>query len=168
MEVPMRKRVRSNPWFAVLLACCAVALTACAGAGPVRRISEPAANLQQLTVQADGSWSVEVRIDNFSSVPMRFERIDLAMTIAGQPAAALQATPSLMIGPESADVVTVRAMPPSGAKLAVADALSRGRPIDYHLEGTLTAAPENGGARDYRINRDNALSPAPGITGVLR
>ncbi len=164
----MRKRVRSVPRFASVLACCTLLLAACAGAGPVRRLSEPAANLQQLTVQADGAWTVEVRIDNFSSVPMRFERVDLAMTIAGQPPVALQASPALTIGPESADVVTVRAMPPAGAKLAVADALARGRAIDYHLEGTLTAAPERGGTRDYRIKRDNALSPAPGITGVLR
>ncbi|TAK37896.1 MAG: hypothetical protein EPO30_08290 [Lysobacteraceae bacterium] len=164
----MRKRVRFDPSLAAVLLLTAATLAGCAGGGPVRRVSEPAANLQQLAVQADGSWAVEVRIDNFSSVPMRFERVDLAMTIAGQPPVALQASPSLQIGPESADVVTVRAMPPSGAKLAVADALSRNRAIDYHLEGTLGAAPENGSVRDYRIKRDNALSPAPGITGVLR
>ena len=143
-------------------------LAGCAGGGPVRRVSEPAANLQQLTVQADGSWMVEVRIDNFSSVPMRFERIDLAMTMAGQAATSLQAAPALTIGPESADVVTVRVMPSAGAKIAVADALSRSRAIDYHLEGTLVAAAENGSERNYKVERDNALSPAPGITGVLR
>ena len=143
-------------------------LLAACGSGPVRRVSDPAANIQQLTVQADGSWSVEVRIDNFSSVPMRFERLDLQLALAGQEAARLQATPGLSIGPESADVVTVQALPPAGAKLAIADALARGRAIDYHLEGTLVAAPEKGGADDYEIKRDNALSPVPGIAGVLR
>jgi len=54
--------------------------------GPVRRVSEPAINIQQLTVRADGSWSVDLRIDNFSSVPMRFDHASLAMTIGGQAA----------------------------------------------------------------------------------
>lgn len=157
-----------NPARATLWLLGVAALAACAGGGPVRRVSEPAANLQQLAVQADGSWSVEVRIDNFSSVPMRFDRIDLAMTLEGQPAVALDAEPALTIGPESADVVTVRAMPPAGARIAIADALSARRAIDYHLEGTLAAAPENGRERDYKVERDNALSPVPGVAGVLR
>ena len=146
----------------------ALALLAACGSGQIRRVSEPAANIQQLTVQADGSWLVEVRIDNFSSVPMRFERLDLGLALQGQDAASLQATPALSIGPESADVVSVRTTPPAGARIAIADALSRGRAIDYHLAGTLEAAPEGGGTRTYKISRDNALSPVPGIAGVLR
>ena len=164
----MRKQPSPRFLPATALVALALLLAACAGGGPVRRVSEPAANVQQLTVQADGSWLVDVRIDNFSSVPMRFERVDLAMTIAGQAATSLQASPSLTIGPESADVASIRAMPPAGAKIAVADALSRRRAIDYHLEGTLTAAPERGGSRGYKVERDNALSPVPGITGVMR
>ena len=130
--------------------------------------SDPAANIQQLTVQADGSWSVEVRIDNFSSVPMRFDRVDLALALAGQEAASLRATPGLSIGPESADVVTVHTLPPAGARIAIADTLARGRSIHYHLQGTLVAAPEKGGTKEYEVERDNALSPVPGVTGVLR
>ena len=34
-------------------------LAACAS-GPSRRVSEPAANIQQLTVRADGSWSLDL------------------------------------------------------------------------------------------------------------
>jgi len=164
MALQRRFHARSIPAWLCMLSL----LAGCAGGGPVRRVSEPAANLQQLTVQADGSWLVEVRIDNFSSVPMRFERVDLAVALAGQPPTPLQATPALTIGPESADVVEIRAQPSAGAKVAVADALARRRSVDYHLEGTLTAAPEDRSARDYDVERDNALSPVPGITGVLR
>lgn len=142
-------------------------LGACAG-GPVRRVSEPAANVQQLTVHADGNWSVDLRIDNFSSVPMRFDVVALRMTLDGQPAVALRATPALSIGPESADVVTVRAAPDAPARIAIADALARGRSIGYRLEGTIDAAAENGGGRSYEVKRDSALSPVPGLAGVLR
>ena len=84
---------------AIAMACL---LAACAS-GPSRRVSDPAANIQQLTVRADGSWSSDLRIDNFSNVPMHFAALSLAMTVDGAPAGTLQATPALVIGPESAD-----------------------------------------------------------------
>jgi hypothetical protein len=143
-------------------------LGACSSGGPVRRVSEPSANIQQLSVRADGSWSVDLRIDNFSSVPMRFDSISLVMTIAGEQAGTLQGQPALSIGPETADVATLALVPAPGARIAIADALARGRSIDYHLQGSLVAAPENGGARTYQVKRDNALSPVPGLAGVLR
>jgi hypothetical protein len=143
-------------------------LGACSSGGPVRRVSEPAANIQQLSVRADGSWSVDLRIDNFSSVPMRFDSISLVMTISGEQAGTLQGQPALSIGPETADVATLALVPAAGAKIAIADALARGRSINYHLQGNLVATPENGGARTWQVKRDNALSPVPGLPGVLR
>ena len=136
--------------------------------GPVRRVSEPAANIQQLTVRADGSWSLELRIDNFSTVPMRFEALSLAMTIGGQSAGTLKTTPGLSIGPESADVATLAFVPLPAAKIVVADALARNAAVNYALDGTLDAAPQKGSVHSYKLKRDNALSPVPGVAGVLR
>jgi len=144
-----------------------IALSAC-GSGPVRRVSEPTANIQQLTVRADGSWSVDLRIENFSSIPMRFDGIALALAVGGEAAGTLQAQPALSIGPESADVATMALQPSPQARIAIADALSRGRSIGYTLDGTLVAAPENAGARTFKLKRDNALNPVPGLAGVLR
>ena len=146
--------------FCVLLAACST--------GPVRRVSEPSANIQQLTVRADGSWAVDLRIDNFSSVPMRFDAVALKLGVGGEEAGTLQASPALTIGPESADVASLTMTPTAAAKIVVADALARGRNLDYSLAGTLTAAPEDGRARSYDLDRRNALSPVPGLTGVLR
>lgn len=143
-------------------------LLAGCSSGPVRRVSPPAVNIQQLTVRADGSWSVDVRINNFSSVPMRFERATLAMTLGGQAAGTLQGSVGLSIGPESADVATLALAPASAAKIAIADALARGGSVDYALEGTLDAAPEDGRVRSYDVKRKNTLSAVPGLTGVLR
>ncbi|MEO6139006.1 MAG: hypothetical protein ABIP11_10160 [Luteimonas sp.] len=148
------------PFVALLIVACST--------GPVRRVSEPAANIQQLTVRADGSWSLELRIDNFSTVPMRFETLSLAMTISGQSAGTLQAKPGLSIGPESADVATVGFVPLSAAKIVIADALARNASVNYTLEGTLDAAPQKGSVHSYKLKRENALSPVPGVAGVLR
>ena len=142
----------------------------CAGcsSGPVRRVSEPAANIQQLTVHADGSWSIDLRINNFSTVTMRFDNVNLMMTVGGESAGTMQGRPLLSIGPESADVATLAFTPSASAKIVIADALARASSVDYKLEGTLDAAPENGSVHSYKIKRSNALSPVPGLAGVLR
>ena len=36
------------------------------------------------------------------------------------------------------------------------------------IEVTVTATPDRGNARSYKLDRDNALSPVPGLPGVLR
>ena len=154
---------------ALFLAFACLAIAACAGGGPVRRVSEPAASIQQLTVRADGSWSVELRINNYSTVPMRFETVSLAVTVGGEAAGTLQGAPALTIGPESADVATLSLSPSTGARVRIADALSARRSVDYALQGTVTAAATDGGsARNYEIERTSALSPVPGLPGVLR
>lgn len=160
------KRTRPITWLA--LALCAALLASCA-TGPVRRVSEPAARIQQVTVQADGSWDVELRLQNFSSIPMRFDAVELQLTIGGQDAGTLSASPDLLIGPESADVADIGLAPSSAARLAVADALASRRAIDYTLQGAITATPDEGRQRRFEPDpRRSALSPAPGLPGVLR
>ena len=144
-----------------------IALSAC-GSGPVRRVSEPTANIQQLTVRADGSWSVDLRIENFSSIPMRFDSIALGLTIGGESAGTLQAQPALSIGPESADVATIALNPTPQARIVIADTLARSHGIGYTLDGTLAATPDKAGMRTYKLKRDNTLNPVPGLAGVLR
>lgn len=157
-----------KPWTmtAVWLGC--VVLSACAS-GPPRRISEPTASIQQLTVRADGGWSVDLRLQNYSSIPMRFESVGLTLKVEDETAGILQHQPRLSVGPESADVVTIALTPSSTARILLADALASGRGVDYALEGTIDAAPEDrGNARNYEIERDSALNPVPGLPGVLR
>jgi hypothetical protein len=151
----------------IALVALSLIIGACAS-GPPRRVSEPAVNLQQLTVRADGSWSVDVRIDNFSSVPMRFDSLSFALTIGAQPAGTLQAAPALTIGPEAADVATLTLVPSSSARIVVADALARRGSVDYELKGRLAAAADKAGIRNYDVERKNALSTVPGLPGVMR
>jgi hypothetical protein len=151
-----------------LLSIAMIGLLAACGSVPVRRVSEPAARIQQLTVQPNGNWSVELRLENFSSVPMRFDAVDIAVAVADQAAGTLRAQPGVTIGPESADVITVALQPSAGAKLAVADALSGGKSLAYALTGKVDATPDERSQRSFEIKRISALSPAPGLPGVLR
>lgn len=147
----------------------AIALAAGCSSGPARRVSEPAASIQQLSVQADGGWSLSLRLQNYSSIPMRFDAVELQVSVGGQPAGSLLHRPALEIGPESADVVEVAMLPDSGARMLLADALAAGRGVDYALEGTIEAGPaDRTSSRSYRVTRKSALSPTPGLPGVLR
>ena len=150
-----------------LFAALALLLAGCAGS-PVRRISEPAASIQQLTIDANGGWQVRVRLQNYSSIAMRFDSVDVAVTAGGVAAGQLKAQPGLNVLPESADVIDVTLRPSAEARLQVADALATGRSLGYTLTGNLVATPEDGKPRTFRITRDSALSPAPGLPGVLR
>jgi hypothetical protein len=152
---------------AIMVAACLLALSGCA-TGPARRVSEPTASIQQLTVGADGRWTVALRLQNFSNVPMRFERITMTLRAGAEVAGELQASPALTVGPESADVANVTFMPNAAARIVIADTLADRRSLDYSLEGTISAAAEDHKARDYRIKRNSALSPVPGLPGVMR
>ena len=151
-------------WFAVMAA---LLLGACSH-GQVRRVSEPSAQIQQLTVRADGRWVVELRIENFSSIPMQFDSVDLALNVGGNDAGRVTAQPSMSIGPESADVVTTVLAPQAAGKLAVADALAAGRSISYTLIGTVAATPDEAHQRSFEVKHSSQLSPAPGLPGVMR
>ena len=153
--------------WALSLFLCAL-LAACSG-GPVRRVSEPAASIQQLTVNADGSWSVDLRLQNYSSIPMRFTSADLAITVGDQAAGKLQAAPQLSVGPESADVATLPFKPSAEARMAIANALAGRQPLGYTLKGKLEAVPEKASKpRSFDIDARNTLNPVPGLDGVLR
>lgn len=162
----MKSGWHAVPW---LLVASLVALLAACSSGVPRRVSEPAASIQQLTVQADGRWSIELRLQNYSSIPMRFENVSFDFKVGDESAGTLATQPALTIGPESADVVTVAFDPSANARLLLAGMLADGRGIGYRLEGTVSAAPaDRGKVRDYKTKRDSQLSPVPGLPGVLR
>lgn len=158
--------MRFRPQY-VLTAVFSLALAACGG-GMVKRVSEPAAGIQQLTVANDGSWDVELRLRNYSSMPMRFDDVSLRIKVGDEDAGTLNAAPGLSIGPESADVIKVRLQPASPARIVVADALAGGRSLFYELEGTVKATPEEKKQRSFEVKARNTLNQAPGLPGVLR
>ena len=144
------------------------ALLAGCGDGMVRRVSDPAVSVPQLTLKADGQWAVDLRLQNYSSIPMRFDTVEVDVQVGEQEAGKLRASPGLSVGPESADVVTVAFSPTSAGRIAVADALASRRTLPYTLKGSAGATPEEAKQRTFDIDTRNTLNPVPGLDGVLR
>lgn len=150
-----------------LLVLAASMLAGCAS-GPIKRVSEPTASIQQLRVGTDGKWTVDLRLQNFSNVPMRFDRVALTLRTGEETAGELKASPALTVGPESVDTVSLELTPSAPARLLIAGTLADRRSLSYRLQGTVTAAAEDRKSREYDIKRDSALSPVPGLPGVMR
>ncbi|MCC7632933.1 LEA type 2 family protein [Stenotrophomonas rhizophila] len=150
-----------------LVAGSALALAAC-NTGVVKRVSPPAASVQQLTVRADGGWDVALRLQNFSSMPMRFDEVKLTLKVGDEDAGTLATQPALSIGGVSADVITLQLQPSSGARLLIADALASNRTLGYALKGTVSATPQEKKQRSFDIDSRSTLNQAPGLPGVLR
>lgn len=143
-------------------------LLAACSSGPVRRVSEPTASLQQLTVRSDGQWDVQLRLQNYSSIAMRFDKATLDIRFDNGPAAKLEVQPGLDIGPESADVVSATLAPLPAGRARIASALADGHGLAYTLSGSLAATPQDGKQKSWDIKRESALSPVPGLPGALR
>ena len=142
-----------------------LALLAACSSGPKKRINPPRASIQQLAVQADGSWQLSVRLQNFSSVSTAFSSVDAKLVIGGQDAGRVILQPGISVGPESADVVVARLTPTLGAKLVVASAIASSQSTAYSLTGTIVTSEPKG---NYSFNYDSTLNPAPGLNGVMR
>ncbi len=119
-------------------------------------------------MRADGSWTVALRLQNFSSMPMTFDNVSLQLKVSDEDAGQLQLQPALSIGGVSADVVNVDLKPSSGARLVMADALAGNRTLGYSLKGTVSATPQEKKQRTFEIDSHSTLNQAPGLPGVLR
>jgi len=142
----------------------ATVLAGCAG-GPPKRVFPPQASVQELQVQADGNWVVKIRIRSFSTVPMRFSRLQGTLSVGGHEAGRFDFNPALTVGPGSAEIIEHRMAPSPAARDAVVAALAGRQGLRYQLAGRLaTSDPGTDDAFDY----PSRLDPVPGLEGVLR
>ena len=142
----------------VAVAMLALTLAACGGGGIVKRINPPVASVQQLRAAPDGTWTLMLRINNFSTVPMTFERVDASLSIAGGASVPVVTTLAFDIPGQSAEVVqvSVRGNAP----------IEPSRSFAYHLAGTITTGEPDDKVFDFE--KDSRLEPVPGIPGEFR
>lgn len=132
-------------------------LSAC-GSGPVKRVSPPTASIQELSIQADGSWKLLVRVQNFSNVPMTFSTMRAALEVNGVEVGSLDTALDLDVPFESADVIALTMTPSPGTNLAEAN-------LAYRLHGNIESSDPPG---NFKFERKSQLSPAPGLPGTWR
>ena len=142
----------------------ALALAACGG-GPKKRVFPPEARLQELQRLDDGGLRLQLRLHNYSNVPMRFERVDLELRLDDAAAGRIALTPALQVAASSVEIVEARLAPPPAVLQAVDAALADGRPLRYRLAGTLATEAPRG---HYDLEFASTLDRVPGLDRVLR
>ena len=147
---------------AALLVLAGLLLTGCFG-GERINIFPPRASIQQLTMQADGSWKLQLRLQNFSNITMTVATADAKIEIAGNIAGSVSTAPNVRIGPESAEPVEVTLKPASEAAGAFTGPTIGS--VRYKLSGRIVTNDPTG---DYPYAFEGELSPVPGLNGVFR
>jgi len=140
-------------------------VAACGGGtgGLPKRINPPSASVQQMRVLPDGRWELELRVQNYSTVPMTFGTIEAQMQVQEINAGSLYVPVNLEIPGQNADVVHATVSPTSGAREALKAAPGSG--VAYKLTGSIQIT-----APDKRFNFDHAsrLDPVPGVPNTYR
>lgn len=147
------------------LALMLLALLAGCASGPPKRVFPPQATVQEVRVQPDGKWAVQIRLQNFSTVPMRFSRLEATLSVNGEQATRISIDPGLSVGPGSNELVQHVFTPAAGPKAAVDQALANRRAVRYQLTGRIASSEP---ATDHPFDYQSALDPVPGLTGILR
>ncbi len=155
---PRTLRLLALGLLALLLAGC--------GGGPVVRVFPPEARVNEITVLPSGEWQVSLRLQNFSTVPMRMDAIDATLSVNGIAAGTIAVRPGFEVGPFTSDVHAFTLRPTPAASDALVAALASRRALPYAIAGTITSTEPRD--RTWPFDFDSALSPVPGLDGVLR
>ncbi|MEO7062553.1 MAG: hypothetical protein ABI082_02110 [Dokdonella sp.] len=131
-------------------------LTACSSE-PVRKVHPSTASIQQLAVQADGSWKITLRIQNFSTMSMHYSAFDAKFQVAGVDAGQITLTPDLDIVGNSGDVIEATLRP--STKIPVSGNFA------YQLTGTINTSEPRA---QFKIDVSSRLSPVPGVPHTFR
>jgi hypothetical protein len=106
-----------------------------------------------------------LRVQNFSTVPMTFSRLQATLALAGTEATRIDLDPGVTVGPGSNEPVLHVFAPSPAAKAALDAAFAGSRAVRYELTGRIwNSVP--GGEDDVAYR--SALDPVPGLPGVLR
>jgi len=140
----------------LIAAAAAALLLAGCGSGPVKRINPPTASIQQLVVDGSGTWRLTLRIQNFSTVPMVFGRLDATVKVDGTEVGTLALPLGIDVVGNSAEVV--EATLPVSARLPTGD-------FAYELTGHIDVTDPK---KVYPFDRSSRLTPVPGLPGTWR
>lgn len=145
-----------------------VAMSMLSACGMGTKLQPPAASVQQLQVQPNGSWQITVRIQNYSyDTGMHVYALDADLDIAGKRAGHIAVSPALDIPAMNADVAIATITPGADARVALSAA--KGNAIAYELKGSLSAGKGESGKPDhFDLGGKGYLSPVPGVANTWR
>jgi hypothetical protein len=136
------------------------------GDGVRERVFPPTASIQELVQREGGSWTLRLRLQNFSNVGMRMDALQAQLRLAGSDAGGVTLQPGVIVPPQSAEVVETTLVVSAATAAAVRAALDAGRSVPYALEGSIRSSEPR--RRNDEFTFESQLNAVPGLAGVLR
>jgi hypothetical protein len=154
----------------ILFACVMLAATLLLGAcgSAATKLQPPTAGIQQLAVNSDGTWAVQVRFQNYSyDTGMHVYAINANLSLNGAAAGQVTMSPGLDIPQMDADVASVTLRPDAAGIAALAKA-GHGA-VQYELKGTLSVGKgDTGKPQPFKLDGKGYISPVPGVANIWR
>lgn len=141
------------------------ACTATTSTGLIYRINPPGAQLAGLEIDVDGRGMMQLRLANFSTVPMRFAEVSVVLSIDGAAAARIDTAPGIVIPALSNDVIALSVAFEPAAQIRIAERSSGGGTLSYALSGYVRTEEPNG---RFPVDFQSRLNPVPGKPGAFR
>ena len=143
-----------------------IALGVLAACGPpTHPINPPNATIQQLDVLPDGSWKIQIRLENFSDITVRYSTFKASLRVAGVAAGEISLNPQLDIPGENADIVATTLKPDADVRKAFASDVKLPGGVPYELKGTINITTAG---KDFKFEHKSRLLPVPGIANQYR
>ena len=140
------------------------------GCGPLREhVSQPSICVQQLSVTPNGKWDVQLRIQNYNTIPIHIDHMQLQLLVQKNQGTSIAAAPTRTFGAQSIEVVTLSVQPSALEELYMENLLEQRRSISYVLQGTITVHLDKKSQRQiFHLTCKDQLDPSPGLQGVFR
>jgi hypothetical protein len=149
----------------LLLSTLLVLLLAACSDAPKKRVFPPEARLQQVQRLDDGQLRLQLRLHNYSNVPMRLDRLELSLEFGGSAAGRLSLAPAVQVTANSIEIVEATLRPEPEALQRIDEALASGTSLRYRLGGSIVSGEPRA---SYPIEFASALDRVPGLDRVLR
>jgi hypothetical protein len=145
-----------------ILAC--TVLCACSS-GPVKRYYPPLASIQQLQQLPNGEWQMQLRVQNFSTTTVEFNKLQLQVQFQATVWMPASDAKTISIGANSAEIIPITLHTSNDTNALLQERLKLTQTVQYAIKGTIQSIDPN---RNYSLDYQGRLSPAPGLNGVFR
>lgn len=145
-----------------ILLCCLfmLLLTGCqakGSAGMILRVNPPSASIQKLSIEANNALKIQLRIQNFSTVPTTYQNLQAQLRFNTQPVIMLNVPLQMTIPALSSDVISTLIEP---TQLLFTD-----DKLQYTLTGKIDTTQPKG---HYDFTYEGQLTPVPGVKNTYR
>jgi hypothetical protein len=132
--------------------------------GLIARVNPPSMAIQHLKINTPTSASLTLRLQNFSTVPMIFEKTDFQLSLINE-SLSLDTSLSLEVPGLSSETTEISIPINEQLSQKILSAYKKNHSVDYTITGHIETSSPSG---KFKLEYESALSPIPGKINEFR